>query len=325
MRLPPFDYIRPRSEKELCEVLSDRSPETVIVAGGTELFPRMKKGVTKGSLLVDLKGIKTLQGIEEKDGEFILGATLRLSALEKSGRMGEDLIVLRDSAGRVGVTQLRNAATIGGNLCQETRCWYFNQGAFWRSAIPPCFKREGDRCYIVKGGNRCHAMFCGDLAPALIASGASVILKGKGGERRIPVEDFYTGDGKKPLGLKPGEFLSHAVAQKDPLRRGIYMKLTTRQTGGFPVVGLAVSFQRVDGTCHSPRIAVTSICPKPIRLKETERSLEGKSLDRSMLEDAARFAYEEVQPVALMGIGATYRRKMVGVMVKKALGQLSEQ
>ena len=151
------------------------------------------------------------------------------------------------------------------------------------------------------------------------------MIKNEGGERKVPVEDFYTGDGKKPLDLKPGEFLSHAVVQKDALRKGVYLKLTMRQTGGFPVVGVAVSFHGMEGTCHNPKIAVTSICPRPIRLKEAERSLEGKGIDNSVLEDAARLAYEEVHPVAFMGIGATYRRKMVGVMVKKALGLLSGQ
>jgi CO/xanthine dehydrogenase FAD-binding subunit len=166
-------------------------------------------------------------------------------------------------------------------------------------------------------------MFCGDIAPALIASGASVILKSKEGERRLPVEDFYTGDGKEPLNLGPGEFLSHVVVQKDPSRKEVYLKLTARQTGGFSVVGVAASLHRVDGYCHDPKIAVTSVCPKPIRLKEAERSLEGKRFENPALEDAARFAYEEVHPVAFMGVGAAYRRKMVGVMVKKALGLLS--
>jgi CO/xanthine dehydrogenase FAD-binding subunit len=151
-----------------------------------------------------------------------------------------------------------------------------------------------------------------------------MILKSKEGERRLLVEDFYTGDGKEPLNLNPGEFLSHVVIQKDPLRKEIYLKLTARQTGGFPVVGVAVSFHRVDGHCHDQRIAVTSVCPKPIRLKEAERSLEGKRLENPALEDAARFAYEEVHPVAFMGVGAAYRKRMVGVMVKKALGLLSE-
>jgi CO/xanthine dehydrogenase FAD-binding subunit len=167
-------------------------------------------------------------------------------------------------------------------------------------------------------------MFCGDVAPALIASGASVILKSKEGNRRLPVEDFYTGDGKEPFNLRPGEFLSHVVIRKT-LPKGVYLKLTARQTGGFSVVGVAASLHRVDGYCHDPKIAVTSVCPKPIRLKEAERSLEGKRIENAALEDAARIAFEEVHPVAFMGVGAAYRKRMAGVMVKKALGLLSEQ
>jgi len=323
MHLPAFDYIRPRSDKELCQILSDHGMETLVVAGGTDLFPRMKKGVTNRRILVDLKGIRGLQGVAEKGGEVLLGATLTLTALEKSTEMRKDMFALSQSAGRVGVTQLRNMGTIGGNLCQETRCWYYSQGPFWRRVNPPCFKRDGDRCYVVKGGDRCHAMFCGDMAPALIASGASLILKSREGERKLLVEDFYTGDGKEPLNLNPGEFLSRVVIQKDPSRKEVYLKLTARQTAGFPGVGVAASLHRVDGYCRDLKIAVTSVGPKPIRLKETERSLEGKRIESPVLEEVARFAYEEVHPVAFMGVGAAYRKKMVGVMVKRALELLS--
>jgi CO/xanthine dehydrogenase FAD-binding subunit len=166
-------------------------------------------------------------------------------------------------------------------------------------------------------------MFCGDIAPALICLNGSAILKNKEGERTLPLDDLYTGNGGEPLDIQSGEFLSHVALPENPLTEGVYLKLTMRQTGGFPIVGLAAAIQRSDGICRKSRIAVTSIEPRPIRLKKVERLLEGKELKRPLLEEVTKIASEEVHPFTAMGIGAAYRRRMVGVMMRKALETLS--
>lgn len=321
MRLPKFEHLQPESLEEALDLLSKHGEEVKVIAGGTDLLVSMKQRLLTPKYLLNLKGLAELDFIKEDKGGLRIGALTRLSTLIKSPLVREKFPVLAQAASCVAAPPLQNMGTLGGNLCLNTRCFFYNQSQFWRQARPLCFKTGGEMCHVVKGGDRCYSVYQGDLAPVLIALGARVKLAKKGGEWVIPLLDLYTGRGEKPIALETGEILTEVeIPAPAALWGGDYQKLRYRGAMDFPLVGVAAVLSWDGASCTKARVVLNAVASAPVVVEEAGRLLEGQKPDEETIARAAEAAYEVAHPVANIGSTPLYRRKMVRVMARRAIG-----
>src|ERR1700704_5761811 len=255
MRLPWFEHRTPKTLGEAARILAAEGPDAMLIAGGTDLLPNMKRRQMAPKILVSLKRVEGLKG-----NGATLGAGTTLTEIVKKA---EFPLGLRQAAHQVATVHLRNMGTIGGNLCLDTRCNYYNQNYEWRKAIDFCLKKDGDICWVATASKRCVAASSTDCAPALIALGARVKLVSSKGEREIPVEALYNNDGIDYLTRAPDEILT-AVSVPDQAAKSAYWKLRRRGAFDFPVLGIgaAVTFAG-DGSVQSARIALGAVASRP--------------------------------------------------------------
>jgi 4-hydroxybenzoyl-CoA reductase subunit beta len=327
MRLPEFEHLQPESLAEALELLAEHREHAKVIAGGTELLVSMKHGLLTPSYLINLKEIPGLNFIAYDDDKGLrMGAFTKLAALIESQTVQESFSILAHAADQVAAPPLQQMGTLGGNLCLNTRCFYYNQSRFWRQARSACYKTGGDVCYAVKGGNRCFAVYQGDMAPALIALEATVKVARKGGERVIPLADIYTGKGKRPLALEADEILVEVeVPQSAALKTGNYQKLRYRGAMDFPLVGVAAVLDRNgSGTCSRAKIVLTAVDTAPVLVEEAGKLLEGQGVTDQLISQAAEAAYQAAHPVANIGSTPSYRRKMARLLTKRAISNAWE-
>lgn len=331
MRLPAFEYHMPESIREALKLLNE-IPGATVIAGGTDLLVRMKQGAreVKGPL-VSIRRVGELRDIEFADETGLrIGAGASLSTVrEKISSLGAGsggYEALEEACRAVGAWQHREMGTIGGNLCLDTRCTYYDQPAPLRQTLEPCHKTGGDRCHVLKGANGCSATYCGDTAPAFIALGAKVTILDPNGERSLGLEEFFTGDGKRPNVLEPGQLLGHIevphpkVIFRESRVASAYLKLRPREAIDFPQVGVAVSIAvDRDGVCSDARIALTGVSEAPVRMKHAEEALRGVRPGREVFSAAANRVYEGTRPVQNVKGSALYRRMMARVLTERAL------
>jgi 4-hydroxybenzoyl-CoA reductase subunit beta len=221
----------------------------------------------------------------------------------------------------VAIPSIRHGATIGGNLCLDTRCLYYNQSEFWRSGLKACFKRGGDICHAVEKGKRCQAVYQGDLGPILIALGAEVKIVSAKGEKIISLAQFFTGRGEKPNVLKSDEILAEIrIPPSDPGAAGAYEKLRVREGMDFPMAGAAVMLKKnQSGTIEQAKVVLGAVGSSPIEVPKTAGLLEGQKPTEDLLQSVSQEAVDRAHPVGNLAINASYRKKMVGLLVKRAL------
>ncbi|MFQ5578441.1 MAG: FAD binding domain-containing protein, partial [Anaerolineae bacterium] len=273
LRLPPFEYLAPRTLDEAVTMLGEHGPAAMLVAGGTDLFPNMKRRLFEPAKLVGLRGVAELQTFEANGG-VTLGAGLTLAQICAHPLIVQRYPALATAAGLVSTPQLRHMGTIGGNLCLDTRCNYYNQTEFWRQAIGYCMKKEGDICLVAPGGARCWAVNSSDTAPVMVALGASVRLVGPQGARTIPAHNLYHDDGMRYLTKAPDEILT-AIHLPDPAGlKMAYLKLRRRGSFDFPVLGVAVTLRLAeDGICTEAGIVLGAVASRPIKADRAEAML----------------------------------------------------
>jgi len=319
MRLPKFEHFQPESLEEALDLLSEHGEEANVMAGGTDLLVSMKHRLLTPKYLLNLKGLG-LDFIEEGKEGLRIGALTRLVDIIKSPLVRERFPVLAQSAGYVSAPPLQNMGTLGGNLCLNTRCFFYNQSQFWRQARPLCFKTGGEMCHVVKGGDHCYSVYQGDLAPVLIALEAKVKLAKKGSEWVVPLLDLYTGKGEKPIVLEAGEILTEVeIPAPAAPWGGDYQKLRYRGAMDFPLVGVAAVLTWNGGSCARAKVVLTAVASAPVVVEEAGRLLEGQKPDGEVIARAAEAAYEVTHPVANVGSTPLYRRKMVRVMTERAI------
>lgn len=322
MRLPKFEHLQPESLAEALELLAEHREQAKVIAGGTELLVSMKHGLLTPSYLINLKEVPELGFIAYDDEKGLrMGALTKLTTLIKSQAVQENFPILAQAADQVAAPPLQQMGTLGGNLCLNTRCFYYNQSRFWRQARSACYKTGGEVCHVVKGGNRCFAVYQGDMAPALIALEATVKVARKGGERVIPLAELYTGKGKRPLALEADEILVEVqVPPSAASRTGNYQKLRYRGAMDFPLVGVAAVLDKNgSGACSKANIVLTAVDTAPVLAEEAGKLLEGQSLTDELIDQAAEATYQAVHPVANIGSTSSYRRKMVRLLTKRAI------
>jgi 4-hydroxybenzoyl-CoA reductase beta subunit len=322
MHLPKFEHLSAASMQEAAQLLNKHGPRARLVAGGTDLFPRMKNRLIHPEILVSPKRLSTREPAMDKDGGLILDAFMTLTAVVRSPVIRENAALIAEAAYTVASNEIRNMGTLGGNLCQETRCLYYNQSHEFQF-VEPCFKRGGSRCYFIPKGNKCWAVFMADTAPALICLGAEVKIIGSANIRQISVENLYSGDALQPIATGPDEILTEVLIPKQPARRGAaYSKFCLRGALEFGALGLAAVLDMDDRgkTCLQARIAVGAVSPAPLRAPKAESLLKGKEISDSLFSNVAQVAAEEIRIIPHHGYSGFYLKKCIQVQMQRVLG-----
>ena len=307
MRLPWFEYRAPATVAEAARILAGEGPNAMLIAGGTDLLPNMKRRQMAPKVLVSLKKVKELHFNGESIGA---GTTLTEIVNKKNLPLG-----LRQAAHQVATVHLRNMGTIGGNLCLDTRCNYYNQNYEWRKAIDFCLKKDGDICWVATASKRCVAASSTDCAPALIALGARVKLVSSADEREIAVEDLYNNDGIDYLKRKPDEILTEI--EFDPDVKSTYWKLRRRGAFDFPVLGVGAALK--DGNV---RIALGAVASRPFLVEKAGEFLKGKKLTDDVIEEAGRIVASRAKPMDNADLDLYWRKGVAAEFVGYALREL---
>jgi 4-hydroxybenzoyl-CoA reductase subunit beta len=321
MGLPKFKYLAPQDIKEACAALKEFSGQAAIWAGGTELMMDLKRGLKTPAYLLSLKKLSRLTSLHNDSASgFILGAMLSLRNLAGNAQVKSELAALAQAAENVASPQIRGMATIGGNVCLDTRCWYYNRSKRWRASFPSCYKAGGNQCYVIEGGKQCYALFQADTVPSLLVMKAKLKLVNCSGERIIPIEEFYSGRGKVPNRLSAEEILTEINIPNLPPPSGTaYFKYSKRGAVDFPILGLA-SLLRLNSErkrCEEARFAITGHGSTPLLIEATEllKGLDGPNLT----EDLTNRLLEGIKPVPHMGISASLKRRIARVLLQRAL------
>jgi 4-hydroxybenzoyl-CoA reductase subunit beta len=306
MRLPWFEYRAPRTLAEAARILADEGPDAALIAGGTDLLPNMKRRQMAPRVLVSVRHIAEL-----KRNGAALGAGITLSEIVQKPELPRGL---RQAAAQVATVHLRNMGTIGGNLCLDTRCTYYNQNYEWRKAIDFCLKKDGDICWVATASKRCVAMSSTDCAPALLALGARVRLVSASGERELALEELYNNDGIDYLRRRPDEILT-AVAFNDV--PSSYWKLRRRGAFDFPVLGVAAALHP-----EGARLALGAVASRPFLVDKANDFLRGKSLTDEVIEEAGRIAASRAKPMDNADLDLYWRKGVTAAFVGYALREL---
>jgi len=324
MRLPPFRYLAPLSVVEAARLQAEHGPEAMFVAGGTDLYPNMKRRQFEPKVLVGLRGLKELVGVrgEPRTG-LTIGAGTTLTDVSEHAGVCEHFPALAVAAGLVSTPPLRNMGTIGGNVCVDPRCNYYNQSYQWRRAIGFCMKKDGDICLVAPGSSRCWAVSSTDAAPVLWSLGARVRLVGARGERVIPVAALFKDDGIDYLAKAPDELLTEILLPPVDGLRCAYLKLRRRGSFDFPVLGVAVALQMDDGIVKTARIVLGAVASQPREAVEAGALLAGQRLTPELIERVAGVAARPSKPLDNTDLTHPYRKKMTKVFVTRALRRLA--
>ncbi len=323
MRCPRLRYLAPDSIRQVCEILRDHGPAAMVLAGGTDLIPNLKRRQQTPEVLVSLRRVEGLRRIERGEGAIRLGAALTLADLVSEERIRREHSALFRAAAQVATPHLRNMATLGGNLCLDTRCNYYDQNYEWRKAIDFCMKKDGRVCWVAPGSPRCYAVSSTDTAPALVALGAEVTLVSAEGERRIPLKDFYRDDGIRYLSRRPEELLTEvAVPSPAPGVRSTYWKLRRRGSIDFPVLS-AAAWIRLDGggVVREARLVLGSVASRPLEIPAASL-LSGGTLDDDSIEKVAEAASRIAKPMDNTDFHLGWRKKAAHHLVAGALREL---
>lgn len=291
------------------------------LAGGTDLIVNLRRGHGAPRRLVDLGGIAELEGIRCDASGARIGAGVQLSMLSAADALCARYPAVATAAEGVAGPAHRQLATLGGNLCVDTRCVYYNQSEWWRQANGYCLKRAGTVCHVAPQGNRCRAAYSGDLAPALLVHDAEIEIAGPSGRRRVPLASLYRDDGKDYLALDAGELLVAAHLPPAPLRSA-YRKASLRRAVDFPLAGVAVALSLVQGRIGELRVAVTGTNPRPLLIEETA-SLAGLPPDAAAALRLGKLVQAQVEPVRTTTMAANYRRTVAAGLAGRLLQDLA--
>jgi 4-hydroxybenzoyl-CoA reductase subunit beta len=302
-------------------MLATHGDQVKVVAGGTDLLPSMKQKLFTPPYVLDLSDIGELRGISATgDGGLSIGALATLSDVEHSEVIRRDYQVFYEATKTVASPVLRNMGTIGGNICLDTRCLWYNQSPLWRKSCGFCLKKDGDLCHVAPGGKFCWAAFSGDTPPALLCLGAEVEIASAKGARRVPLAEFYVNDGIARLHLAPNELLTRVILPASAKGwRGSYQKLRVRGSIDYPLAGVAVALKMEGREVVDARMAITAVNPAPHLVKDVDARLVGLEVGREAAEAVAEMAARTAKPLTTSALTPEYRREMVRVFAKRAL------
>lgn len=321
MHLPTFEHFSPASVIEAAQLLKEHGSRSCVVAGGTDLFPRMKYGLTRPEVVISLKGMAIDSPRISRKGDLTISPLMTLADIARSPEILEKASMLAEAITSVGSNQIRHMGTLGGNICLENRCSYYNQSHSFQF-VEPCFKRTGDRCYLIPMGKKCVAVFTADTVPALICLDAKVEIVSADSSRQVPVEKLYTGNALQPLALSPNEIISEVIIPNQSSLRGTaFTKFSLR--GGVEFAGLtvAVCLDMADGggTCASASITAGAISARPVRACKAEKALAGKALSDKLFQKIAEMVADEIRPVMHHGYSVPFLKECLKVQTYRTL------
>jgi 4-hydroxybenzoyl-CoA reductase subunit beta len=332
LRLPPFTYLRPKTLKQAVAMMADAGPSAAFVAGGTDLYPNMKRRQQTPATVISLMGIRSLRRIGtggrvggSSDPGAVLGSCVTLAELAKHRRIRSVYPSIRQSAQLISTPILRNMGTLGGNLCLDTRCNYYDQTYEWRKAIDFCMKRDGAICWVAPSSPRCWAVNSSDLAPVMVALDARYTLVSPTGERVVPAAQFYVNDGIHYLTKQPAEILTTVRLPAPGAWDATYLKLRRRGSFDFPVLGVAVWIQWDGATVAAARIVLGAVASQPQEVPEAAQAIVGSRLEEDAIAAAATAAFRPAKPMDNTDFGLAWRKEMTRVYVRRALLELKQR
>ncbi|HTM12911.1 MAG TPA: FAD binding domain-containing protein, partial [Bryobacteraceae bacterium] len=319
-----FKLLRPRTLDEALSLLAKHAGEspaaTRVVAGGTDLIPSMRQKLFEPEYVLDIRNVAGLKDIRQTDRGVEMGALASLTSIEQSALLRRRYPVLTEAAATVASPLLRNMGTIGGNICLDTRCLWYNQSLTWRKGCGFCIKKDGDLCHVAPGGTKCWAVFSGDTPPALLCLAAEIEIASASGSRRMPLSDFYTGEGDAYRNLRSDELLTQIfLPESSADYRGVYRKLRVRGSIDYPLAGVAVVMKKSNGHIADARVAITAVNPAPLLVKGAGELLAGQTLDEASAEAIGDLAAKMARPLTTSALTPEYRREMIRVFTKRAV------
>jgi 4-hydroxybenzoyl-CoA reductase subunit beta len=321
IRLPEFDYHAPRSVGEAAMLLAAH-PGAMLLAGGTDLLPNMKRRQQTPPALVALANVAELKQRTNGAGHSF-GAGLTLAEIVRDDGARRECTALYEAAAQVATPHLRAMGTLGGNLCLDTRCNYYDQSYEWRKAIDFCMKKDGERCWVALSSPTCLAVSSTDTAPALIALGATVVLTSASGARTVPLEDLYANDGMRYLTRRRDEILTRVDVPSQSGWRSTYWKLRRRGSFDFPVLGVAAAVKvGPNGSIEDARIVLGAVSSRPLVCARAAASLVGGPLSDPAIAAAADLAFAVAKPMDNTDFALVWRKRVTRDFVGYALRQL---
>ena len=327
MSLPEFKLLRPRTTAEAVALLAQHAGDIRILAGGTDLLPSMQQKLFAPQYVLDIRRIAELRGIRQQSTDAVeIGALTALTDVEHSDLLRRHFRVLHEAAKTVASPVLRNMGTIGGNICLDTRCLWYNQSLQWRKSCGFCIKKDGDLCHVAPGGTKCWAAFSGDTPAALLCLDAEIEIASAAGIRRVKLAEFYTGLGDNYRKLAAKELLTRVFLPASSAgRRGVYRKLRIRGSIDYPLAGVAVVLKQSNGNIEDVRIGLTAVNPAPVLVKGATELLAGRRGTEEWAEAAGVLAAQTAKPLTTSALTAEYRREMIRVFTKRAVFSLATE
>ncbi len=320
LTLPRFEWLAPGSLAEVLRLLAESPGECLLVAGGTDAVPNLKHRLHEPKRVISLARVAELRGVHVTDGDLHLGALTTLTALTREPALQPDFAAVAHAASLVASPQIRNMGTLGGNLCLDTRCTYYNQTYFWREALGFCLKKDGVRCHVVPQGKRCVAAHSSDVAPTLIAYGALIEIAGPAGLRTVGADEFFVGDGVHNNVLQRDEVVTRVTLPAASRgQRGAYRKLRPRGAIDFPMLSIAVAARGEATRIESLRVVVSALGAKPRLLGQLDGLAVGRPADADTFAAVAASAAKQCRPLTNVPYDDDWRQAMVPVLVKRAL------
>jgi 4-hydroxybenzoyl-CoA reductase subunit beta len=332
--LPEFELLRPTSLGEMIKARAEH-PTAKLLGGGTDLMVNIRRGIVAPGVLIETNAVAELKTIRADANGIEVGASVTLAALADHPEVRKLYPVVAEAAEEIAGPTHRNMGTVGGNICLDTRCIYYNQSEWWRTSNDHCLKTTGVKCHVApKSRGVCFATYSGDLAPAFLTLGAEVDLVGPAGKRTVPLQSIYIGysrqdtpvtetmgDGKFYLALKPGEMVTAVRAKNTPGLRSAYEKLRIRRSIEYPVAGCAVALKREGDKLTDLRVALTGTNPRPVLLEGTAE-LCGGPVDDRVLKGLDELVRDQIMAMKTTFTPGTYRRRVAGVLAARLVKRL---
>jgi 4-hydroxybenzoyl-CoA reductase subunit beta len=323
MRLPRFRYYSPTTVREALRIKADAGPEGSYVAGGTDLYPNMKRRQQTPRVVIGLSRIASLRRLRVGAGGASIGSGVSLSEIENHRRMRREYPGVTQAIVEISTPPLRNMGTLGGNLLLDTRCNYYDQNYEWRQAIDFCMKKDGTICWVAPGSPKCLAVQSADSVPVLIALKARAVLLSAAGEREVPVEALYRNDGIDYLTKQPDELLTEIRIPSPDGWRATYKKLRRRGSFDFPVLSVGAAIRREGDRVVEARIVLGAVASAPVRAVRAEEILAGRALDVTAITEAADAAAGPSRPMDNTDFSFLWRKEMTKKWVAAALRELA--
>jgi 4-hydroxybenzoyl-CoA reductase subunit beta len=327
MRLPKFTYRVPKKISDAVKMFGDAGSDTMFVAGGTDLYPNMKRRQQTPKTVISVTRLRELREIRgDARSGIVIGSSVSLTEICEHPIINRDYKFVADAARLISTPILRNMGTFGGNLLLDTRCNYYDQNYEWRKGINFCMKKDGEICWVAPSSPKCWAVQSSDLAPVMVAIGAKVKLVSESGERMISAADLYNNDGIDYLRKRPDELLTEIHLPPRNGLRAVYKKLRRRGSFDFPVLGVAAALNFADdGTVREARLILGGVAPAPIEVSDAQQALMGRRLDQETINAAAEACYLKARPLDNTDFLMNWRKQMARPFVQRALEELRQQ